>query len=194
MSSLLPSGDGRHVRGSAEDRATQRHRRRRDGRRVFGSTKAPPFWHGVEGFRETEIQHLHRAVWPHLHVCGFQVAMDDTLLVRGFERLGDLARDRQRFVERYRSARDSLREIFPLDEFHHEGVAFDPVDGCDVGMVERRQHLRFAREPRQPIRIEREGLRQDLDRDVTIELGIPCAIDDAHATFADLGDDLVGSD
>jgi hypothetical protein len=28
--------------------------------------------------------------------------MDDALLVRGFKRLGDLFRDRQRFVNRYR--------------------------------------------------------------------------------------------
>ena len=48
--------------------------------------------------------------------------MDDPLLVRGFERLGDLLRDRQRFVERDRAARDALRQIVALDEFHHEGV------------------------------------------------------------------------
>ena len=46
----------------------------------------------------------------HLDVGGLQVAMDDALLVRGFERLGDLPRDRQRFVERQRPARDALGE------------------------------------------------------------------------------------
>ena len=57
---------------------------------------------------------------PHLDVRGLQIAMDDPLLVRGFERLGDLLRDRQRLVERDRAARDPLRQILALDEFHHE--------------------------------------------------------------------------
>lgn len=37
--------------------------------------------------------------------------MDDALLVRGFERLGDLLRDGQGFVERDRAPRAALREI-----------------------------------------------------------------------------------
>ena len=60
--------------------------------------------------RQAEVQHLHRAVGPHLDVRGLQIAMDDPLLVRGFQRLGDLPRDRQRFVERDRAARDPLRQ------------------------------------------------------------------------------------
>ena len=46
--------------------------------------------------------------------------MDDPLLVRRFERLGDLLRDRQRLVERDRAARDALRQVVALDQFHHE--------------------------------------------------------------------------
>ena len=46
--------------------------------------------------------------------------MNDPLLVRRFERLGDLLRDRQRLVERDRAARDPLREVLALDELHHE--------------------------------------------------------------------------
>ena len=53
--------------------------------------------------------------------------MDDALLVRGFERVGDLLRDRQRFVERDRAARDPLRQILALDQFHHER-ACTPAD------------------------------------------------------------------
>ncbi len=39
------------------------------------------------------------AVVAHLDVRGLQIAMDDALLMRGFEGLGDLPRDRQRLVE-----------------------------------------------------------------------------------------------
>ena len=59
--------------------------------------------------REAEVEHLHRAVGAHLDIRGLQIAMDDALLVRRFERLRDLLRDRQRLVERNRAPRDALR-------------------------------------------------------------------------------------
>ena len=46
--------------------------------------------------------------------------MDDALFVRGFQRLGDLLRDRQRLIKRYRAARNALGQILPFDEFHHQ--------------------------------------------------------------------------
>ena len=55
---------------------------------------------GPERFRETEIQHLHGAVCAHLDVRGFQIAVNDSLFVRRFERLRDLCRDRERFIDR----------------------------------------------------------------------------------------------
>ena len=64
----------------------------------------------LERLREPEVEHLDRAVGPDLDVGRLQIAMDDALLVRGFERLGDLPRDGQRFVERKASARDALGE------------------------------------------------------------------------------------
>ena len=61
----------------------------------------------------------------------------------------------------------------------------------DVGMVERRQHLRFALEPREPFGIVRRTVRQDLDGDVAIELRVAGAVDLAHAARADRRDDFV---
>ena len=67
--------------------------------------------------------------------------MDDSVLVRGLQRLGDLRRDRQRLVERHRARRNSIRERRPFHELQHErgdavGV-FEAVNGRDVRMVER---------------------------------------------------------
>ena len=62
----------------------------------------------IERFGETEVQHLHHAVGAHLDVGGFQIAMNDPLLVRGFEGFGDLPGDGQRFIERDRAAGDAL--------------------------------------------------------------------------------------
>ncbi len=64
-------------------------------------------------------------------------------------------------------------------------LILEAVDCGDVRMIERREHLRFAAEPRQAIRIDREDLRQHLQRDVATELRIACAIDLAHPAGAE---------
>ena len=65
----------------------------------------------VDRLRQPEIQHLDRSVGADLDVRGFQIAVNDALLVRGFERLGDLSGDRQRFVDGNRTACDPLRQV-----------------------------------------------------------------------------------
>ena len=67
-----------------------------------------------------------------LDVRGFQITMNDPLLVRGFQRLGDLLRDRQRLIERNGAACDALRQIVAFNEFHHErGNASGFLDRVD---------------------------------------------------------------
>ena len=62
--------------------------------------------------------------------------MDDAVLVRGFERFGDLSRDRQRLVDRDGAARDPLREILTLDELENQrGDAIRFFQAVDVGDV-----------------------------------------------------------
>jgi hypothetical protein len=43
--------------------------------------------------RESEIQNFHRAIRLDLDVARFQIAMDDSFFVRGFERIADLPSD-----------------------------------------------------------------------------------------------------
>ena len=120
--------------------------------------------------------------------------MDDALLVRRFERIGDLFRDRQRLVEGNRATANTLREIVALDEFHHErGHApafFQAVDSRNVWMVQGGEHFRFALKSCEPIVISRERWRQDLDRDLTLQLGVGGSVHLPHAAFADLGGDF----
>ena len=54
--------------------------------------------------------------------------------------------------------------------------------------------LRFALEPRQPVRIMRERRRAGLDRDVAIQLRVARPIDLAHAAFADRRGDFVDAE
>src|SRR4029077_13227383 len=71
------------------------------------------------------------------------------------------------------------------------GVLFQTVDGCDVGMIERRQHPRFALEAGQPFGIARERFRQKFYGHVPPELGIVRFVHLSHPAHADLRDDLV---
>ena len=103
--------------------------------------------------REPEVQHLHGAVGADLDVRGFQIAMNDPLLVCGLERVRDLLRDRQRLVERNRAACDALRQVVALDEFHHErGDApafFEAVDAGNVRMIQRGEDFGFTLKTRE---------------------------------------------
>jgi hypothetical protein len=114
--------------------------------------------------------------------------MDDALLVRRLEGLGDLSRDPERLVDGKGPACHERREILALDQLHDERARrrefFDAVDVRDVGVIQRRQRLGLAHEPRQPVRIAGEELGQDLDRDVAIEPRIAGRVDLAHAARA----------
>src|SRR5262245_51625236 len=58
-------------------------------------------------------------------------------------------------------------------------------------MIQRRQSLRFALEPRQPLRILGQSLRQHLDRNLPAEVVVGGAIHLAHAPDTKLGADGV---
>ena len=121
------------------------------------------------------------------------------LLVRRFERLGDLPRDRQRFVERQSGPR-AMRSasVGPSTSSstsaRHAVRVLEPVDGADVRMIERGEHLRFALKPREPLGIGRERVGQDLQRDVATELRVARAIHLAHPARAEQADDLVDAE
>ena len=124
--------------------------------------------------------------------------MDDALLVRRFERLGDLPGDRQRFVEGNRPARDRCDRSSPSTSSITRAVT-PPLSSrpwmCgDVRMVQRREHFRFALKPREPIGIGRERRRQNLDRDLAFELRVRRAIDLPHAARADRGGDFIDAE
>ena len=92
------------ARGSCRRRCRESRPRAIAGAVIVGDvvTSSAATRRRVERLRQPEVQHLHRAVVADLDVRRLQIAMDDPLLVRRFERLGDLLRDRQRLVERNR--------------------------------------------------------------------------------------------
>ena len=79
-----------HVRRSSEDNAylsgSQRQRRG-----IFTILGRDGF--GAKGFGQSEVQQLHDAIRRDLDVGGLQIAMDDSLVVRVLQRIGDLRAD-----------------------------------------------------------------------------------------------------
>ena len=94
--------------------------------------------------------------------------------------------------------RDAVSECWSFDQFQDKRTGslrfFQPVDVPDVGMVQRGENFGLTLKPGETIRIVREGLRQHLERHVPVELRISRSIYLAHAAFADLGGDLVGTE
>ncbi len=107
--------------------------------------------------------------------------MDDTGLVARFESLGHLPRDGERFLDRNRSFSDALGERRTFDELENERLHavrfFQTVNARDVRMVQRREELGLALEPRQALFVSRELFGKNLDRYVAGELPIACPID-----------------
>ena len=89
----------------------------------------------------------------------------------------------------------AFRQRLAVDQLHDDErnpiQPFQPINVRDVRMVERGQRLRFAGEPRQPIGIAGEGVRQDFQRDVAVQLRVPRAIHLAHAAGPDGAEDFV---
>jgi hypothetical protein len=115
---------------------------------------------------QTEIEHFDGAVLAHFDVRGLQIAMDDPLLVRRLQRVGNLPRDRQRLIERYGALCNPVGQGGPFNQLQHQGADavgfFQAVNGGDVRMVQRGEHLRFASEPRNAILVGDKEFRQAL--------------------------------
>ena len=115
--------------------------------------------------------------------------------MRRFERLGNLMRDVQGLTDGDRPPGDPLGERVAVDELEYERGRtipdFEPVDGADVGMVQRGQQPRLALEADAPLGIGREETREDFDRDIAPELPVACPIHLAHAAHAKRGEHFV---
>src|SRR5260370_1156760 len=75
---------------------------------------------GLQPLGEAEVEALHRASEGDLNVGRFEIAMDDAFLVRRLQRVRNLAGDRQRVVDRERTATDHVRQRLALDQLQND--------------------------------------------------------------------------
>ena len=90
--------------------------------------------------------------------------MDDAFFVGGFKGFRYQLGQAQRLLHGDRAALELIRERFALDELENQEltprILLQPVNRPDAGVVERRQHLGFALEAGQAVRVRGEMRRE----------------------------------
>ncbi len=179
---------GRHVRRGAENRPRVGRQRARQGPRVVGSGFFAP--------GEAEVEELDALVARDEDVFGLEVAVNDALLVRGCESLGDLKSPFRDAARRERPVGEVRPEVCPLQEFGHRvgdaGLLPDVEDREDVRVREGRDGTGLPGEARLRVGVSRERLGQGLDRDLPPEPAVTGAPDLPHPARAERREDDVG--
>ena len=158
-----------------------RHRRRLVNRSVVAS--------------EAEVEHARAIVLVDHHVARLEVAVNDSLVMRGGYGLGGLARDAHGVSRLELAITQEHREVGPLDELHRVvGAAVERrahvEDGDDPRIVHTRRELRLG--PHRCVVGVTLGLH--LQRDATVEPRLDRLPDDAHAAPTEHAYTLVAGD
>ena len=74
-----------------------------------------------EDFRKTKVENLHSARRRNLHVGWLEIPMNDPLVVRCLERVGDLPGNVQRLIERDRTSLQAIGERLTVNQLHDDG-------------------------------------------------------------------------
>ena len=153
--------------------------------------------------RETEVEHTDGAVGRHHHVVGFQIAMNDALLVRIDDRRDHAPGERHRLRDigmllRHALFGDACLEALARDELHRDeriaAVTADPERFDDPSVLEARRELRFANKSPASVLVFHERGAQQLERDFGARGEVDGAVDDPHPTFAEHALDPVAPD
>jgi hypothetical protein len=126
-----------------------------------------------------------------------EVGVHDAVLLRRGQSARDLERVVRSLAHRQRG-REPLAKGHAVEQREDQVgrvlVRADIVDRDDVRMIERADGACLLLEAPRPLVVDPVAARHHLDRDVTAEPWIPAAIDLPHASRAEEGADLVGTD
>ena len=171
---------GRHVPRRAEQLARACHPARR----------------ALERLRKAEVRDPHLVAAIDEDVVRLEIAVHHALTVRGLERLGDLAADADRAVDREASFPAEGRvEVLAVHERHGDELqpadVSEIVDAQDVAVRHLRAEQQLLLEALQDAGLVEEHGTNDLDGDGAIELAVARAEHRPHAALAEDGLDAV---
>jgi hypothetical protein len=149
--------------------------------------------HGVEAAGDAEVEDFNDggdADGLDEDVVGLEVAVEDAVLVRLAEALGDLPRELQALELGDAALLEPLGQALAGQQLH------DHVRAAVVGLAvlvhadrrrvaQLRGDLELAAEPDDELGVGQALAPDQLDRDLAIDLGVVGLVDDAHAALAD---------
>jgi hypothetical protein len=146
-------------------------------------------------FRQTEIENFCLAALRDEDVRRLDVAMNDLLLMRRVERVGNLNRQFEQVWHREGLAGNPVLQRAPFEQLHRDEprlvVLADVVNRADIRMVQRGRCARFALKALQCLRVTGCRGRQKLQGDLASQPSVLGGIYDAHASLAEFGNDPV---
>src|SRR5947207_2882916 len=124
--------------------------------------------------------------------------MNYALGVGSIESISNLDSQTEQSISLHESPRDPMCQCHSIEVLHCDEafavVLSDFVDGADIGMVQRRSSTGFAAEALQSLRVFRDIIGQELERDKTTEGDIFGLVNDTHPATAEFLDDAVVRD
>jgi hypothetical protein len=142
---------GRHVTGGAEDNAATHGSGAEQPWRVRRSLGR----RNLERLGQAEVEDLDLSFWSELHICRFQIAMNNAFFVCRFERFTHMHGNIESFLNGNRPTLNAFGERFAFHQFEHERsrlACFLEVSNQTVGLewvnyqVMRRTHSSLMRE------------------------------------------------
>ena len=141
-------------------------------------------------FGQAEVEHLHASARGHEDVGRLDVPVNDAALVCRTERVEHLHADLGHPPRRHRPLLDERRQRRALDELHHDErrpvILVDVVNRADTRMVQGGRKACFTTEALERVVIGEQPGRKKLERHFTAEQQILGAINDTHASAAEL--------
>jgi len=148
-----------------------------------------------QSLSQPKVKDLDLAFRGNLDVGGFQVTVDDPLLVGLLHSLCDLKGNLEGFLNRNGTLGDPVCQCWAFDQLQHQCLGspsiLNAVDLTDIGVTEGSKNLSFPLEPPHPLAVRGKPLGQDLQSHVPVQLGIGGPVHHTHTAFADLLQNLV---
>src|ERR1700735_2451160 len=150
--------------------------------------------HGCQ-FRQTKIQNLRLPALHQKNIRWLDVAVHDSLRVGRIEAVGDLDADLQKLRYLDGLAANAVFESPALEQLHGDkrtSVKFsDIVNGANVGVIERGCRARFAAESLDGLRVLRNIVGKELQRNVAAQPRVLSLVNHTYASAPELFQDVV---
>ena len=105
--------------------------------------------------RQAKVKNLHAAIFGDKDILGFQIAVNDSFLMRRRQAMRDLQRVVNRFPLRQGDPAHALAKSFTFQQFRDDVrrivVRIDVINNEDIRMIQRAGGLSFLLKSREPL-------------------------------------------